>query len=815
MSDEGSSTDTADPSRRTRLDRGAALLAMGKPELEAALATRRRNAALVPTPPDGATVDISPPGLAWSPVDGARSYGVEIRADGGGAVHRGVTRAPVHLPARVLPPGSYSWNVTAFDAQGAALSERGWHRFAVAEGVPELPWVEPEELLARLPARHPRFLYLREELPQLRASLTTTRARSWAGCLAAADRALSTSPPEYPTYHLITDGVEARLRYHDYHLGLRDTVEESMMALALAFLMTEDEQYAHSAKQILLAVTEWPTDDHDVTSVRAPWGDEPGLIIARSAHRAYDWLHDSFNEDERRRVHAMCEARASQALRRLLASDYLCFPGDSHGARIVAYLVEMAIVMPRATDAPEWLRYALEALTTFYPHWGGVDGGWAEGIVYGCDYGRIHLPAIETLRKSTGVDLWSRPFFANARHFFVFCTSPRAEFSPFGDGAERGGPGQGLTAAFGMLLRHHAHRFGDPHVGWWVEQMPHFEPRGEDALLVEDTVPIRAPSTLPNAKVFRDVGWAALHSDLTRPEVDTLMVFKSSPYGSVSHSHADQNSFAVLKGGAALAIPSGYYGPVAGMAHHEQWTCSTRANNTVLVDGEGQAVHDRRAAGRISAFHEDRDVSYVAGDATDAYAGRLVRFVRHILFVRPGLFLLLDVLEAPRRARFQWLLHTLEQMEVDHRAGRVTSRRSGARMDVHLRSPAGLRFTQTEDFAVAYNAGIPDAFHEPVANHWHFTAETEDIATTTRVGAVITVNGPRDELDLELLDHPSWMGAKASGSFGTAVGWIQLEAGSPGPDGYDAAMTAGRTLLGATTAAGTTFTVGDELSSMS
>jgi hypothetical protein len=59
------------------------------------------------------------------------------------------------------------------------------------------------------------------------------------------------------------------------------------------------------------------------------------------------------------------------------------------------------------------------------------------------------------------------------------------------------------------------------------------------------------------------------------------------------------------------------------------------------------------------------------------------------------------------------------------------------------------------------------------------------------------------------------MGGRASGEFGTAEGWIQLEAGSPAPSGDDGAMAAGRTLLRATSVAGTMFTVGDELPSTS
>src|SRR5262249_45081976 len=152
----------------------------------------------------------------------------------------------------------------------------------------------------------------------------------------------------------------------------------------------------------------------------------------------------------------------------------------------------------------------------------------------------------------------------------------------------------------------------------------------------------KPPDELPSSRVFQSVGWAALHGNVSAPDQDTFLLFKSSPYGSVSHSHADQNNFCIMKGGKALAIPSGYYGPLAGMPHHAEWTCSTKANNCVLVNGAGQSMRDRSAKGEITAFKDSRGFSYVAGNAAASYVGKVRRCDRHILFLRPCLFLMLD-----------------------------------------------------------------------------------------------------------------------------------------------------------------------------
>jgi hypothetical protein len=531
------------------------------------------------------------------------------------------------------------------------------------------------------------------------------------------------------------------------------------------------------------------------------------MTLARCAHRAYDWLYDALSDEERAKVLAMCEARAWQAYRRLIRCNYLACPGESHNGRLIVYLAEMAIVMAGESDgATTWLDYSLKAMTTIYPHWGGVDGGWGEGAAYGVWYNLRYISLFETIRMTTGFNLWKRPFFRKMRYFFFYCAALGGEISPFGDGAEKGGPGTDERIGYASLMWYHARKFNDPHVCWWVNQIGGWNGgETELSLLFDHSVTASSPKDLPNSKVFRGVGWAALHSDLSQPDEDTFLLFKSSPYGSVSHSHADQNSFCIMKGGKALAIPSGYYGPSVGAPHHAMWTRSTKANNCVLINGEGQAVQDRRAAGRISAFEDQKGLSYVAGDAAAAYRGRVNRFVRHILFLRPGLFLLLDDLETSEPSRFQWMLHAFEKMELNQEEGRVVSRRMGATLDVCLRSAVDLVLAQTDQFDTPYNAGIPDAFRREMPKHWHMTAATAQRTDRLRIGAVMAVWGPHEPFELELLENPGWFGACATGLFGKVEGWVQLQPQTTGPDSFGEEVSKGKAIICGVSAQGKRF----------
>jgi len=734
--------------------------------------------ALFPCPARDSEAGVNPPGFAWWRAEGAERYRLLIRDARGSVVYRAEALGdPVHLPDRTLRPGRYSWDVEALDAGGKVLAQRGAWPFAVPAGVPELPWQDPREILARVPASHPRYIFLKDELPRIRQSLAAGRLRAWEDLREFAAKALQMPLPEPPRYHTFTGENRARMGYVDYFREFRRRVDNPLSALSLAYLLSGEERYGLRAKQLLLEIESWGIEGP--MSVLSPFGDEPGLTMARHGHRAYDWLYPLFDSRERERAMKMTADRARQVLARLRRARYLASPAESHNGRLIAYLSEHAVVMKdEAPDAAEWLDYSLRGLTTFYPHWADQDGGWAEGISYALSYNTLYLGAIEALRAAAGFDLYKRPFFRNVRRFFIYCAAPAGEIRPFGDGAESGGAG-GQGAA---LLLHHGRRFEDPACVWWAAQtgeVPLADPL--IPMLTEDKVAPAPPTSWPAAAVFRGVGWAALHGALDDPKRDTFFLFKSSPFGSVSHSHADQNSFAVMKGGRALAIPSGYYGPAYGMPHHADWTRQTKANNCILVDGEGQAVRQHWASGRIAAFRHQKALSYVCGDAAQAYGGKLKKFLRHVLFLRPGIFLVLDELAATEPAEYRWLLHALEKMQIDESSRTLASERRGARMEVTLACDAALSFHQTDQFDTPYNQGNPPEYHQQVENQWHFTARTRKRASETRIGAVMVVRDDSEQWRTEWISQPGWLGIRVAAPDGTGEAWLQVTPGAKGP----------------------------------
>ncbi len=735
-----------------------------------------------PRPENGVTVEANPPAFVWLPVEDAASYTLTVRNKRNNQpVLKINIEENVYAPQSTLAAGDYEWTVEAYDSSGSSLGVRSPFDFTLPESSSEFPFPDIDSLFIKIESHHPRLVFDKNKLGHIRSTLHTTRAQAWHNVKKMADKSLNIGVPEPPWYKDIEEYTPRRLEYRKYYHHLRPYIDQGLQSLSLAWLMTGDEKYLTAAKRILFEVIQWPADG--ITSVKHIGFDEPGLSFAKCLHRVYDWLYNGLTENERKRVRQHVIARARDTWQRVgIDRPFLQRPGSSHDGRLIGYLCEQALVL--AGEAPEeevkkWLDHSLTAFWTVFPHWRGKDGGWAEGIGYAAAYNIRATVWIESCLSALNLNLWKKPYFEKIRNYFLYCARPNDEFWPFGDGAERG---PRSTSSRAKLLRplmsHYAQRFDDPACQWWADHVPL-----SDNTLTDPVVPMilgkevkgTPPEEHKNAAVFRGIGWAALHSDLADPENDVFFLFKSSPFGSVSHSHADQNSFYLSVGGRALAIPSGYYGPVYGMPHHAEWTRSTKANNTILVNGCGQEKRDFRATGSITTFKHQDKLTHLCGDAAPAYKDSLTTFKRHVLYVRPNVFVILDDLKTDEPSTFQWLLHSLEKMHVDADNQTVGIQRHNVTATFRLASSLSipLQFSQTDRFDPPYDTGTDSTFDVNVKNHWHLTAGTQTPQRDVRIAAIVLAD--QDPMkNIEYQDTNGWVGARIQEKDGTASVWARL-----------------------------------------
>lgn len=118
------------------------------------------------------------------------------------------------------------------------------------------------------------------------------------------------------------------------------------------------------------------------------------------------------------------------------------------------------------------------------------------------------------------------------------------------------------------------------------------------------------------------------------------------------------------------------------------------------------------------------------------------RFIRHLVFLRPGLVVVYDELEARHDAVWSWLIHSIENMQLDAATGMYTARVPGFTGQGRLFSEHPVRWTLTDKFdvpAVGFRDLRGKLRTEYADDQWHAKAVSVNPVRKTRFLSVIRV----------------------------------------------------------------------------
>lgn len=707
-------------------------------------------------PSDGESVGVTPPSFVWVPVAGYR-YAVQWSRDPSfsQAEEERDLELSIYTPPRPLAPGRWYWRY------GLDLGETiVWSKvrtFVVPKAAPELP-LDLKQLVGHLPPGHPRLWVREDELAAWRQRVADDPA--FARVLRQADSLLGVDPSTIPEPRPYTaDEKRKTAKWVARWRAMRrdaTTAAHRAWLLGLAYMGTGESKYGEAGRRWLLHVCSW--DPAGTSSLK--YNDEAGMPMLYSIPRAYDWLYPVLTEEDRAAVHAAYRARGEEAYRILRGMPFHSNPYSSHPGRFINFLGEGAICFyGEIPEAEKWLDYILRCYVAVYPAWGGRDGGWAEGPNYWKWYIQRTFTWLFAARTALGIHIERRPFFRNTGYFKLYTNPPNSGMSPFGDAASESRP----NAADKTILWHVGELYGEPAFKWYAEQV-----KGDLAFPLHpmfcgpEKVRARPPADLPDARLFSDIGVAAMHSALEDPTSDIMLLLKSSPYGSYSHSHADQNAFYLQAGGEPLFIDSGYY-PWYSSPHHHNWTRETKAHNCITYDGgHGQVKRSKEAQGRILDFATGPDFHYAVGDATQAYGGALNRFIRRVVFARPDVVFIFDDVASDEARRWEWWLHALQPMEIDRDAQAAVARSGNAWARCTLLWPRNLSFHQFTGFEPPPEYDRPDQSH--------MTATVASPSKAEHFLAVITVAfGEEQRAQPRLERAANYLGARLAVGGGELV----------------------------------------------
>jgi len=477
--------------------------------------------------------------------------------------------------------------------------------------------------------------------------------------------------------------------------------------LALAFLLTHEEKYLDSALHYLRTAPgckRWRTDSLLYGHVSA------GVALG------YDWLHAYLDDGTRALVRDTLLERADAFAFEVGthqgwgAGIYACnhYPVGMFGllAAGAALYDDIDRAAPFLRLCQEKFRLMVEAL--------GPDGASQEGIGYGQYYAEFLLKGLVVLRDLLGLDLLKgSEWLRNLPMFYLYSHLPHDHWQRgdailiFGDGYRTNwyGPGDQLR----LLAR----EFRDPVAQGFADQT---QAAGVEAgvgsylnLLWHDpTVKPLPPEDLPRLRHFDDMdlvfmrsGWdgdAALAGFKCGPHCGHYALEKYSHDVGGGHMCPDAGSLQIFAHGNRLIVDDRYSAKF------------TDQQNTVIINGNGQTGEGQDWFESVRVRKEKRGASIlrvethgswdnVIGNVAPAYDPELGvrRFLRHVLYIRPDCWVLVDELATEGVSTFDLYFHA-DQPFMPAGDSRFLSKADKGALAITCLSPVGATtrcFTQT------------------------------------------------------------------------------------------------------------------------
>ena len=701
--------------------------------------------------PDGGTsVHVNPPPLLW-PTQSTRGvrYSVRLSQDGQfppeATIRAEGLRWAVFNPHAKLDLGRWYWQYGWNQKSGAETKWSQVFSFRVEDSVRVFVTPEAGQVLAACPKDRPRLLSTSADLAALRERAKANGQA--AAAVRAGERLLKRELPD-PDRALASEKGKNQYEQKNFakwaSKAFAGNLLGSVKSLVNAYLVTGEERLGRAAVRWALFVAELDPDGATSRSV----SDFADGSCMEAMALAYDTCYELFDEDQKVLMRAAMKARGERFFSRCMNR----LEGQVFSAHIWQHILmqgtEVAFaLLGEEPEAEVWVTYVYELWIARFPLLGGHDGGWANGINYfGTNFHTlIEMPRL--LGRLTGVDFLDHAWYRNAVYYQMYCWPPGSASDGFGDGAERESP---PSASRGTFVKTLGEKFADPYALWYAKEVlgDRYE-TGRTATNARLPEP-KPPADLPQARAFRDVGIVSMHTDLANPAGDLMIGFRSSPYGSYNHMHSDQNSLNVLWGGKRLFSGSGYY-IAYGDDHFKGWYTHTRGHNSVLIDGKGQ-VRGSHGYGRITRFLHGSQVSYALGDASTAYGDAgLTKFRRHLAFLRPGIIVVYDELEADHPAEWSWLLHAMHEMTAQGNRLFATNETASAQVDLTASVPLSVGVdTRFDPPAVNWRNRKSGSGVIDYADQWHATAAGAEKARKLRILALIQVrseSSSRENID--------------------------------------------------------------------
>ena len=700
-------------------------------------------------------------------------------------------------PFEPLQAGEWFWQHAYVTPEG----KEEWspvYNFYIDEQTPTFNPPALQQLLAGYSAEHPRVLLDAKEWDDIiRRNKQNPEALDYISkATACLSHPLKHLREEIDTSNVVTltNVVQRESALIRESRKIVDREEANVEALVRAYLLTKDAKFYREGIKRLTEILSWRKSKYFA-------GDFNLSTLLSMSTSAYDGFHPLLTPSEKTLLLAQI-ADLGERFYNEYVNHLENRIADNHVWQMTFRILTMAAfaTIGEIPEATTWADYCYNEWVSRLPGL-NKDGAWHNGDSYFHVNIRTLIEVPAFFSRISGFDFFADPWYANNALYVIYQQPPFSKSGGHGNSHEGQKTPNGGRIGYADAL---ARETGNPWATAYVEEILQrdpdifkkaFESKPANLAWYRCITKKKRPaytkplSELPPCKVFNETGTALMHTDLGHYDRNAMLSFRSSPYGATSHALANQNAFNTFYGGKAIFYSSGHR---TGFTddHCMYAYRNTRAHNSILADGMGQKI-GTEGYGWIPRYYEGEQLSYVVGDASNAYGqvtsplwlerarlsgtkftpemgwdeNKVKLFRRHIVQLgRSGLYVVYDELEGKQPVAWNYLLHTTERpMEAAETEDGlcITGRNKAGGVSVaHLFCSEQLSFEQTDTFFVAA-VDWKKRLGKKLNNHYHFTATTSPAKRAYFLN-VIDVHGNNRE------DIP----VKREGNRITAAGWV-------------------------------------------
>jgi hypothetical protein len=552
--------------------------------------------------------------------------------------------------------------------------------------------------------------------------------------------------PTLPGYFDLITSAGNRIRYN-----------------ALLAYVHNDAQALDAAKSALLTVLKWP-------SWAPPWfpvHGQPtyypaGEFTAQIAF-AYDLLYNQLSPQQRAAIReGLIRKGIEPAYREYVVDDRVLANTSNWISHSVAGSLLAIAAIAGESDDPNLDLYVNGLLAKLEGHLAGTylaDGSYGESISYHEFDLETLAPALIALKRVFGFDYWRRSSVKDSLWYpIATLADPISGCLDMGDTHCPGG----RTIAPVVAQSH------NPVFRWYED---HFAPASmEDFLFCDDTLKPEPPKP-PGSRYFSTKGNVVFRTGW-QPDA-SILLFRAGP--NFNHNHGDQGSFLLRALGENLVLDAGYADYYKD-PYYDDYFKQAAGHNTILVDGDpaSQSIADTLAFPALHEYPRIVDTVMSAGldgvtsELQQVYRGRLKKFSRSIVFIKPDYVIVYDELLPAEHVAFDWLLHLPDVKRVTTKEATALYSGKVASLAIDFLSPPNLKLQVTgghlpySTFNPVAPAVVPP---QPAILHASTSNSSEAVRFLTVLAPARSSDTAQERLTgLHRVETPAWIGIERGGS---------------------------------------------------